>query len=72
MTTRHLNQIDLANRWCMSERTLERWRYEGRGPAFLKIGGRVLYRLKDVEGYEMANQQLMATSNPISAKGHTK
>ncbi len=72
MTVKHLNQIDLANRWAMSERTLERWRYEGRGPAFLKIGGRVLYRLKDVEGYEMANQQLMATSNPISAKSHTK
>lgn len=49
---RHLNQINLARRWSLSPRTLERWRWEGGGPHFLKIGGRVVYRLDDVEAFE--------------------
>jgi len=53
MAVRHLNRIDLADRWNISERTLERWL--GEGPAYLKIGGRVVYRLEDVEAYEAEN-----------------
>jgi hypothetical protein len=49
---RHLNQIQLADRWRMSERTLERWRWLGQGPRFMKLGGRVAYRLEDVEAFE--------------------
>ena len=41
-----LNQTELAARWSISARTLERWRWTGEGPAFLKIGGRVVYRLE--------------------------
>ena len=47
-----LNQTELAARWSISARTLERWRWTGEGPAFLKIGGRVVYRLEDVLAYE--------------------
>ena len=49
---RHLNQIELSDRWGISHRTLERWRWIGEGPVYLKIGGRVVYRLEDVERYE--------------------
>ena len=49
---RHLNQVDLARRWNLSPRTLERWRWLRRGPPYLKIGGRIVYRLEDVEAYE--------------------
>ena len=52
MTIRHLNQIELAARLNISPRTLERWRWTGEGPRFMKVGGRVVYRLEDVEGYE--------------------
>lgn len=50
--TKHLRQKDLAARWHVSPRTLERWRWTGTGPRFLKVGGRVIYRLADVEAYE--------------------
>ena len=50
MATKHLNQIDLAARWNISHRTLERWRWTGEGPQYVKLGGRVVYRLEDVEG----------------------
>ena len=52
-----LNQTELAARWTISARTLERWRWTGDGPAFLKIGGRVVYRLEDVLAYEQARQR---------------
>ena len=57
MTTKHLNQIDLARRWRVSERTLERWRWLREGPQYLKIGGRVVYRLDDIEAFEVARSR---------------
>ena len=60
MSLRHLNQIELAARWTISPRTLERWRFTGTGPQFMKIGGRVAYRLVDIEAYE-AEQIRQAT-----------
>lgn len=52
MTTKHLNQIELSRRWSISPRTLERWRWLGLGPRYLKIVGRVVYRLEDIEAFE--------------------
>jgi predicted site-specific integrase-resolvase len=52
VSTRHLNQRELAERWNISARSLERWRWIGEGPRFLKLGGRVVYRLEDIERYE--------------------
>lgn len=49
---KHMGQVDLARRWRVSPRTLERWRCVGQGPSYLKIGGRVVYRIEDVEAYE--------------------
>jgi hypothetical protein len=42
VSVKHLNQRQLADRWDVSEATLERWRSEGIGPVFLKLQGRVL------------------------------
>jgi hypothetical protein len=51
----HLTQADLARRWRISPRTLERHRWLGTGVPFLKLNGRVLYRLEDVLAFEAAN-----------------
>ena len=73
MLQRHcLNQKELARRWWISHRTLERWRYSGQGPAFLKLGGRVLYRLADVEAFEQSQLQLaLKISEAVARVGHT-
>jgi len=63
MTVKHLNQAELADRWDLSQRTLERWRVIGWGPCFLKIGGRVVYRLGDIEAYELQHMRA-STSEP--------
>ena len=47
-----VTQKELARRWTLSHRTLERWRSEGKGPAFMRLGGRIIYRLDDVARYE--------------------
>lgn len=58
----HLNQDQLAARWGISPRTLERWRWLGVGPQYLKLGARVIYRAADIEAYEA--HQLRATLTP--------
>ena len=60
MSVTHLNQVELAARWKISPRTLERWRWTGEGPRFVKLGGRVVYRLEDVEEYE--REQIRAST----------
>lgn len=54
MSVRHLNPVELATRWQVSHRTLERWRQSGDGPLFLKVQGRVVYRQEDIEAFEQA------------------
>ncbi|OSM07630.1 helix-turn-helix transcriptional regulator [Magnetofaba australis] len=49
---KHLNVYQLSKRWGVSCQTLQNWRSQGRGPAYIKLGGRVLYRLLDVESFE--------------------
>jgi DNA-binding transcriptional MerR regulator len=48
-----LNQKEVAKRWSISPRTLERWRVIGHGPRFMKVGAHVLYRLCDIRAYEI-------------------
>jgi hypothetical protein len=57
MEIKHLNQFDLAQRWRISPRTLERWRWLDLGPRYLKIGGRVVYRIEDIQAYEAAKMR---------------
>jgi predicted DNA-binding transcriptional regulator AlpA len=47
-----LNEIELAKRWGVSPKTLQRWRTEGRGPQYLKLSKRVVYPLDQIESYE--------------------
>ena len=63
----HLNQVQLARRWQLSPRTLERWRWLGQGPAFLKLGGRIVYRLDDVETFERAQLRTPASTAEVHA-----
>ncbi len=67
MTTKHLNQIDLSRRWTISPRTLERWRWLKQGPGYIKIGGRVVYTLDDVEAFEASRRQQITNTRGHAA-----
>lgn len=62
---RHLRQTELATRWGVSQRTLERWRYRNTGPTFLKISNCVLYRLADIEAYELTHIRPSPGCHPL-------
>ena len=64
MTTHHFDQLELSRRWKISHRTLERWRSLGKGPSYLKIGGRVVYRQEDIKQYEA--EQRRNVRNPTN------
>jgi len=36
----------------VSARTLERWRTAGTGPLWMKLNGRIRYRIEDVDAFE--------------------
>ena len=62
----HLTPRQLAARWQVSKKTLERWRREGTGPVFLKFVGRVLYPVQHIEALE-AKCVRLATFKSLSA-----
>ena len=66
---RHINQRQLAARWCVSARTLERWRWVGQGPKFLKLGGRIAYRVQDVEEYEAGRLRASTSEGAVRSRG---
>lgn len=43
--------LEVAAYLQVEEPTLRNWRYLGRGPKWVKVGGRVRYRWTDVEAY---------------------
>ncbi len=62
MDRRCMTQLELDERWQISEATLERWRTEAGGPLFLKLGNQVRYRVQDVEAFE--TEVLRASTKP--------
>jgi len=52
-----LTPAQLLARWkhSVTLATLATWRSRNTGPAYVKVGGKVLYRVSDVEAYEKKN-----------------
>ena len=55
----YLTTEELAKRWAVAPNTLRRWRVDGTGPGFVKLGtgirSAVRYRIDDIEEYEKDN-----------------
>ena len=64
MTGICISQNELAQRWQISQTTLERWRAQQIGPSFLKLGGQVRYRLMDITAFEDQTLQVMPLQKP--------
>lgn len=60
-----LTPKDLCARWKVADNTLRKWRVNGTGPHYIKLGeGRaadVRYRLEDIEEWERQNLYLTQT-----------
>ncbi len=62
----------LAERWQTSAKTLERWRMKGIGPAYLKIGKRVLYPLEEIEAHERRRTRAATSRSLIADAGRAE
>jgi hypothetical protein len=51
---RHLTTEELAERTGFAPETIRDWRRYGKGPAYLKEGRGIRYRLIDVEEWELS------------------
>lgn len=48
----------------LSPQTLARWRHEGKGPGYVKIGRLVAYRVGELRGW-LDGQKRQSTTSPI-------
>ena len=59
MSYKFITPPELAERWGLTEDTLNQWRHKRIGPNYVKIGpsktSRVCYRVEDIEAYESKN-----------------
>ena len=58
-----LTALETARRLRLAKQTLARWRCEGRGPPFIRLGagGRVAYRTVDVDAW-LASRRAFSTA----------
>jgi hypothetical protein len=54
-----------AERLGLSRRTLDNWRADGGGPAFLKYGSRVVYDINDLEKFTAAAKRQSTTEGRL-------
>jgi predicted DNA-binding transcriptional regulator AlpA len=60
---RYLRTKEAAHFLSLSARTLEKHRTYGTGPAYRKLGGRVVYSINDLEAW-VARGSVTSTSDP--------
>jgi excisionase family DNA binding protein len=46
-----LNHKEAAQYLCVAEQTLYNWRHQRRGPNYLKMGRKIVYRQTDLDRY---------------------
>lgn len=51
----YLTPQELSELWGIAVSTLRKWRWEGKGPRYCKLGERVVYRRVDIDAYADSN-----------------
>jgi predicted DNA-binding transcriptional regulator AlpA len=52
----YLKEVEAAKVLNMNKQTLANWRYQGRGPAYIKLGKAVRYQYADIEKFITENR----------------
>lgn len=63
-----LTEKQLSEYWEIRTSTLQKWRSLGCGPVYMKIGGKVFYRLEDIEQFEKS-RTFYGSGHRMQAKG---
>lgn len=70
MAKLNLSENELAQRWGVSPKTLQRWRSENRGPSYLKLSKRVTYPVEDIIAFEHKQKKVRQNSHASSVLQH--
>lgn len=64
----------LATRWQLPLATLSQWRWNGKGPQYIRLGKHILYRLEDVMIFERQKlrQDTACTGYPLASQQQIK
>ncbi len=64
---RKLNVREAAAFLALSKKTLEKYRSIGGGPAYLKLGSKVVYDIRDLETWASSRRRTSTTHTIVSA-----
>ncbi len=69
-----INEMELAERWGLSPKTLRRWRLEGCGPKYMKLSRRVVYPLDEILDFERRtlHESTWKRASDVVVKPHAK
>ena len=68
---RTIGSDETAERLGVERSTLDNWRWRGGGPQYLKVGGRVRYRLADLADWLDAQARSSTSDGRSAAKAHS-
>ena len=68
---RTVSSDETAERLGVERSTLDNWRWRGGGPQYLKVGGRVRYRLADLADWLDAQARSSTSDGQSAAKAHS-
>ncbi len=63
MKTKHISEKELATRWSLSHRTLQKWRKKGFELPYIQIGKVIRYPISEIENYETKNIYIPLNNN---------
>ena len=66
-----VSPVEAAERLGVERSTLDNWRWKGGGPRYLKVGGRVRYRLADLADWLDAQSRSSTSDGRSAAHAHT-
>ena len=64
---KYLSEKALAKRWGVAPRTLQKWRWRGIGPPYIKIGIAVRYTPENIKKFEEENMHSTTSKTALPA-----
>ncbi len=65
LANRFLSEVQLAERWGVSVKLLQKWRWKGGGPAFTTLGTSVRYGMLDILAHEQDRRHTSTSSRTV-------
>jgi hypothetical protein len=66
LANRFLNEVQLAERWGVSVKLLQKWRWKGGGPAFTTLGTSVRYGMLDILTHEQERRHASTSGRAMA------